>query len=29
MAKFTMHAKEFKRMSDPVDKENGHTKYVC
>ncbi len=29
MAKFTMKAKEFKKMADPVNKENGHVKYVC
>ena len=29
MAKFTMRAKEFKKMADPVNRESGHTKYVC
>lgn len=29
MAKFTMRAKEFKKMADPVNKESGHVKYVC
>ena len=29
MAKFTMMAKEFKKMADPVDRECGHVKYVC
>lgn len=29
MAKFTMQAKEFKKMTDPVNKENEHVKYVC
>lgn len=29
MAKFIMRAKEFKKMTDPVNKENGHIKHVC
>ena len=29
MAVFTMHAREFKKMADPVNKGSGHTKYVC
>lgn len=29
MAKFTMRAKEFKKMADPVNKDSGHVKYVC
>lgn len=29
MAKFTMTAKEFKKMSDPINKDSGHIKYVC
>lgn len=29
MAKFTMKAKEFKKMADPVNKESGRIKYVC
>lgn len=29
MAKFTMRAKEFKKMADPVNKQSKHIKYVC
>lgn len=29
MAKFTMRAKEFKKMADPVNKDSGRIKYVC
>lgn len=29
MAKFTMKAKEFKKMADPVNRDSGHIKYVC
>lgn len=29
MAKIKMKAKSFKKMEDPIDRKNGHSKYVC
>ena len=29
MVEFEMNAKSFKKMEDPVNKKNGHVKYVC
>ncbi|WP_034861009.1 AIPR family protein [Ruminiclostridium cellobioparum] len=29
MEKFKLKAKAFKKMEDPIDKDNGHIKYVC
>ena len=29
MVKFEINAKTFKKMEDPVNKKNGHVKYVC
>lgn len=29
MAKIEMKAKSFKKMEDPIDRKNGHSKYVC